>query len=154
MSNSVAPLRTERNFKLIVLAGHFDLMVEIGLTVSACRHLLVIHLALFLVHLGLILGRDLATSLVDLTASLVDLTASLVDLTASLMGLTIILMYLTVVLVNLAVVLTDLSVIPMGSGTVVLLDSGLTGTTGAGTNLSIELVIIESSRHRYREDKS
>ena len=147
MSNSVAPLRTERNFKLIVLAGHFDLMVEIGLTVSACRHLLVIHLALFLVHLGLILGRDLATSLVDLTASLVDLTASL-------MGLTIILMYLTVVLVNLAVVLTDLSVIPMGSGTVVLLDSGLTGTTGAGTNLSIELVIIESSRHRYREDKS
>ena len=133
MSNSVAPLRTERNLQLVVLASHVYLMVEIRLTVPACRHLLVIHLALFLIHLGLVFGRDLATSLVNLTASLMDLT---------------------IILTNLTVVLTNLTVVPVGSGTVVLLDSGLAGTACAGTNLSIQLDIIESSRHRYREDKS
>ena len=147
MSNSVAPLRTERNLELVVLASHVYLMVEIRLTVSACRHLLVIHLTLFLVHLGLVLGRDLATSLVDLTASLMDLASSLMDLT-------IVLTNLTVIPVSLSIVLIDLSVVPVGSGTVVLLDSGLAGTACAGTNLSIQLDIIESSRHRYREDKS
>lgn len=126
MSNSVAPLRTERNLQLMVLASHVDLMVEIRLTVSARRYLLVIHLTLFLIHLSLVLGRDLATSLVNLTASLMDLT----------------------------IILTNLTVVPVGSGTVVLLDSGLAGTACAGTNLSIQLDIIESSRHRYREDKS
>lgn len=34
-----------------------------------------------------------------------------------------------------------------------LLGSGLTGTTSAGTDLSIELTCIDHSCHRYREDK-
>ena len=125
MSKSVVPLRTERNFELMVLASHVNLMVEGRLMVFHRRLLLTVDLILLFVHLGLVPGTDLSTSLVNLTASLMDLT----------------------------IVLTNLSVIPVGSGAVVLLDSGLTGTTGAGTNLSIELSHIDISRHRYREDK-
>ena len=104
------------------------------------RLLLTVDLILLFVHLGLVPGTDLSTSLVNLTASLMDLT--------------IVLTNLTVIPVSLSIVLIDLSVVPVGSGTVVLLDSGLAGTACAGTNLSIQLDIIESSRHRYREDKS
>ena len=139
------PFRTERNLELVILAGHVHLMVEIGLAVDVGRHLLTIDLALLLVHLGLVPGSDLATSLVDLAVILMDLTIVLVDLT-------VILADLTVILADLAVVLADLASV----GTVVLLDPclSLSGASGAGTDLGVDLVIIECSCHRYREDKS
>ena len=146
------PFRTERNLELVILAGHVHLMVEIRLAVDVGRHLLTIDLILLLVHLGLVLRSDLATSLVDLTVILMDLTIVLVDLTVILMDLTVILADLAVILTDLAVVLADLASV----GTVVLLDPclSLSGASGAGTDLGVDLIIIECSCHRYREDKS